>query len=663
MNTATAASGLRRLPPFRRVGLRLLQDLVEFASKEERGGAVERDIQRDIQDPHQDRLLLVLDGDLEVSRGDDAPRRRVSAGRFYVVQPQDKHIHPVPEHAGRLRVRRFTRRWLEDALKASSTLATTISRDDLRDVMDVHAPPADSLHRIFLTCDRRLQAPVEALAELLAAGLADQFQERAGVAVLSPHGMSCRLRENRKFVSVRAGIDLADLGPCHMIFVHPDDPRRIPEGWDELRFHRIVYVTLDWRREMSVPRDLLSLLVPDLWDPATGEGPFFSSFIPTVCGMPAKSSSLRDLVPPFCNGLDTMDVLPLDERADFTQRPEPIPPHWRAFRDLCRLHLDLGALAKRWQDARSTCTAEFLKNAARTAAVARWARAVTNRQVGVAMSGGGAVNALLIPFLEYLADKGVPIDVVSGVSGGSLLGAYLCVDNATGLSRYRREGVRFQLGLSAAALSSASIEYVVDRLLGGARVEDLETRLVAVTTQLRDAYPPRPVAVVRGTLGEAVRCSGGAPGLFGPAENHEGRYIDGATAAPVPARVLPDFGADVAFGLNAIGVVRERNLIRAFLPRCGLGTAFADVLYHLPLVGRMIDGLVAQFTILQQGAREAADDVDVYYEVPPEALPISQGFAWLSVDTLAEAMKHRSDKWRPTADLCIARWKEFLGRR
>jgi predicted acylesterase/phospholipase RssA len=656
MNAAIAASGLQRLPPFRRVGRRLLLDLVEFASKEEQKGTVEPKI----QDFRTDPFLLVLEGELEVRRA-PGPSRRVSAGHYYVVQPQDTDLRPAPGHAGRLRLRRFTSDWLKDALKASHTLARTIARDDLKAVMNVDAPASTNDHRIFLTCDEKLQAPLEALAELLAAGLADQFGERAGVVVLSRRGASARLRENGRFVAVKPWVDLAAEGPCHVIFVNPDDPGRLPEG-ENLSFHRIVYVTLDWHREDAAPSELLSLLLPDLWNRDTDEGPFFSSFIPTVCGLPARSFSLRNLVPPFCHGLATMDVMPIDDRADFTKRPDPVPPHWRAFRDLCRLHLDLGTLAQRWRANRSACTAEVLANPARHAAVARWARAVTNRQVGVAMSGGGAVNACLIPFLEYLADRGVPIDVVSGVSGGTLMGAYLCLDNSTGLRRYRREGLGFQLGLSAATVSSAFIEYVVDRLLGAVRVEDLETRLVAVTTELRDAEQPRPVAVVRGTVGEAVRASGGAPGLFGPAENKKGRYIDGATAAPVPARVLPDFGADVTFGLNAIGAVRERNLLRALLPG-GMGTAVADVLYHAPLIGRLVDGMVAQFTILQQGSREAADDVDVYYEAPPEDLPIFRGFAWLFVGAIADAMQKRSDLWQPAADLCVERWKEFLGRR
>src|SRR5207237_4758273 len=126
-------------------------------------------------------------------------------------------------------------------------------------------------------------------------------------------------------------------------------------------------------------------------------------------------------------------------------------------RDLCRVRLDLPALSERWDNparGRAGFAATELRAAA--SSIERWARAVTNRQVGVALSGGGAVNALLVPLLQRIA-KRVPIDVVSGVSGGSLLGAFLCKDNPGGLATYRREGLWFQIGLMLAVLDSAAI--------------------------------------------------------------------------------------------------------------------------------------------------------------------------------------------------------------
>src|SRR5205809_555624 len=55
----------------------------------------------------------------------------------------------------------------------------------------------------------------------------------------------------------------------------------------------------------------------------------------------------------------------------------------------------------------------------------RWARAVTNRQVGIALSGGGATSAALVPFLEDLQRYNIPFDVVGGLSGGAVLGLYV----------------------------------------------------------------------------------------------------------------------------------------------------------------------------------------------------------------------------------------------
>jgi predicted acylesterase/phospholipase RssA len=244
------------------------------------------------------------------------------------------------------------------------------------------------------------------------------------------------------------------------------------------------------------------------------------------------------------------------------------------------------------------------------------------------------------------------------VSGGTLLGAFLCKDNPGGLTRYIGRGLSFAIGISAGTWNSTCFERVVDWELDGQRVEELDTRLVAITTQLRDGASPYPHAVVKGTLGEAVRVSGAAPGLFGPADKHDVRYIDGSTALAVPARILPDYGADTVFAFNAIGPVREPNLLRAF-GWTRVGRAMADVLYHHPLVGRSVDQMVGQYTLLQQASRADVEDTDVFYEAPPEAIPILDGFQWLHLRRIvAEAVADEAT-WKPVSERCIQRWKEF----
>src|SRR5262249_52501010 len=109
----------------------------------------------------------------------------------------------------------------------------------------------------------------------------------------------------------------------------------------------------------------------------------------------------------------------------------PYPPRWRLNRDLCRLGLNLPALSALWSGGATLATpsfptAAFAKDKALKETMERWARAVTNRRVGLALSGGGAASYRMVPLIQSLRDHNVPIDVVGALSGGSLLGAYYC---------------------------------------------------------------------------------------------------------------------------------------------------------------------------------------------------------------------------------------------
>src|SRR5439155_1521991 len=311
-------------------------DLIEFASQEEREAADEGKAHVALSERR--RLWFVRRGVLEVTRKKDGVPRRVGPGRYYLAREGDDVVRPSAGHEGRLLFRGFDRGWLQDAVEASFTLASTLCRTEL---LDIKVPPeARRAHRILLASDPDREVPLEALAQLLAAGIAVQFDEPVAVVVL--HGAGLRL----------------------------------------------------W-----------------VWRAGSWPAPPW----------------------PWSRGLDGLEHVAVADDADFTSRLEPIEPRWRLYRDPCRLRLELPELARTWRapgDKRRFAAVELGDDGTR-AAVERWARAVTNRQVGVALSGGGAVNALLVPLLQRIA-KRVPIHVVSGVSGGSLLGAFLCKDNPGG---------------------------------------------------------------------------------------------------------------------------------------------------------------------------------------------------------------------------------------
>ncbi len=545
-------------------------------------------------------------------------------------------------------------------------------------------------HRLFLTADEKVPLPVEALGCLLAAQLHEEFYEQSAVVVLDDDRSFVKVRTLPSWTSQKVALPAArhpvtfadgaltailrrlstgkQGAGWHLVFVHPADPRRLPHWWKTRWFHRVLWATPEWHLDDPYPQELFSCLLHDLWTPATAHqkssGPFFSSVIPTIVGPATSRRPLWSswIPPPLGRDLNTLAVITLPESSDFVSRMEPLEAKWRLFRDRCRVVLPHRALPEWSVDAAGEFVRAALDEPTLRTGIARWARAVTNRQVGVALSGGGASSAALVPLIERLVDAAVPVDVVSGVSGGALLGAFFCQDNQGGVARYRQQGVLFQLALVAAVANSWFVQRTVDMLLPGARVEDLATRFVAVTTELCDRQQSEPrvrsCAVVRGTLGEAVRVSGASPILFGPAATSKARYLDGATAVPVPARVLPDFGADVVFAFNSIANVLDPNLLRALAPR-GFDWV-ADILYRRTVLGRFADGLTAFLTSLGRASQLAAEDSDVFYQVTPASLPLADGFWWPRVRTVSNDPKlKREPQLNTTAREAIERWAQF----
>lgn len=215
----------------------------------------------------------------------------------------------------------------------------------------------------------------------------------------------------------------------------------------------------------------------------------------------------------------------------------------------------------------------------------RLARALSARRVGVALAGGGALSYYHAAVLCYLVEElEIPIDFVSGISGGALVGAYFCAGGTGpgGLDLFLRRGLTFVRMVFEAVASVAAIARQVDEDLPGWDVRSLEVPLLAVTTHVsgpdllphfeHHPYYPNIMAPVRpppragylraGSLGLAVQLSGSAPGAFGVTELAAGSsvngYLDGALATQVPFEPLYLEGADLlacSYALPGLGQV------------------------------------------------------------------------------------------------------------
>jgi hypothetical protein len=201
---------------------------------------------------------------------------------------------------------------------------------------------------------------------------------------------------------------------------------------------------------------------------------------------------------------------------------------------------------------------------------------------------------------------------------------------------------------------SACIEWLLDYDLDGARIEDLDVRLVPLATALEDRKPPappRPYVLTEGTLGEAVRASGSLPGFVAPTDKGATRYTDGSISSPLPARVLKDFGADVIFACNSVPGPDRRN------PLDQLPFGLGGLLYRRTPLGRLIDVWVSGAFFLKQASSEAAHDADRLVQAADQRAPLIEVVCFICAKDIARRWT-RANLDRDVQQ-CVDRWKAF----
>lgn len=175
-------------------------------------------------------------------------------------------------------------------------------------------------------------------------------------------------------------------------------------------------------------------------------------------------------------------------------------------------------------------------------------------KIGLALSAGGVRGFAHVGVLEVLDNAGVPIDMVSGTSMGSVVGSlyaaglptdklweisdHMTMDkitpdfNVMGLLRF----------LFARKLpSSANLVNFFHEQIGDMRFEDLKTPF---TCSAMDIKTGERVVFNSGPLAIAVRASMNIPGVFEPVQYRHRALVDGAVVDYLPVESVKLMGAD-----------------------------------------------------------------------------------------------------------------------
>jgi predicted acylesterase/phospholipase RssA/CRP-like cAMP-binding protein len=427
---------------------------------------------------------------------------------------------------------------ISKVIQASPALMRAMGSEEMRPKAGagfVTIPPSYKVRgQVTLLTSDEPGAPLSALTELLAMTLVNDFQDHvvvvrpvkapAGTAPAAPKNPGLSSTSEFQAVNMQGGVLYLDV-PI------PDGADAAPilqEALHGMR-HRHDFVFLDL---MDRGPELRRSLAP---------------FVGKLIHLSRNPLDAR--VPPEFVTTQTLYTALLDPPPS-----APLPPNvWRKYPyGTVRVRLDLRALA----GLRPDDTALARLSAQDREAFSRWGRAVSERRVGIALGGGGSYGFAHVALMRAMRAAGIPIDMVSGTSFGSVVGAFYCAAGLPGLDYLVEKGGSATPALLGGYLSSELlalwVQNQVRAIVGNKKptLQDLEVPLFPVSTDISDGTE---FVLSVGTLGDGVRTSGAFPVAFTPVTYDDGtRCVDGGFINNVPASVLVPEGADLIIASNSI---------------------------------------------------------------------------------------------------------------
>ena len=176
------------------------------------------------------------------------------------------------------------------------------------------------------------------------------------------------------------------------------------------------------------------------------------------------------------------------------------------------------------------------------------------KSIGIVLGSGSARGWAHIGVLKALEKNNIKIDMITGTSIGSLIGAVYATGKILDFEK-------FVLGISLKTMISyIDLSFPINGLLSGKKIFRLfsdyfeEKQISSLKIQYKciatNILSGEEVIIDKGKISSAIRSSVSIPGIFSPSK-YKGKYlVDGGLSNPLPIDVIKEMGADVVIAVN-----------------------------------------------------------------------------------------------------------------
>lgn len=182
------------------------------------------------------------------------------------------------------------------------------------------------------------------------------------------------------------------------------------------------------------------------------------------------------------------------------------------------------------------------------------------KKVALVLGGGGARGFAHVGVIRELESAGIPIDMIVGVSVGSLIGAlYADAGDSFELEWKafkieKKEIFDFKVfNIKESVVKGEAIKDYIDKNIKTKKIEDMKVPLAIVATDIKTG---KPVVFRSGPVKDAVRASASVPGVFPPVPYGNKLLVDGGVLGNLAPSVAKQMGAEIIIGVS---IGKERN--------------------------------------------------------------------------------------------------------